>query len=127
MPHERPDGRPQIPETRHRSSIKQQVSALIRTANRVEAASPSTDGTGRFKPAMKEPPTDLIASQLKALALITAACESGMNIEKIQTEVVGPVIEEAIVGDLARASIRQVMAAATARFRRGGAAGRVTA
>lgn len=106
-------------EARHRSSIKQQLSTLIHIANRAESGTVKTHHpVGRPETKPGDAPAELIASQLQVLELIASACEAGISLHEIQIDLVGPVIEEGVVGDLAWMAIRQVMAAATAKLKR---------
>lgn len=98
--------------------MERQFAALIRIANVAEGDSlrPSTLIPAE-KPGVASPPS-VVASQVATLELVTSACVAGMSLDEIQIDVLGPVIEAGIVGDLAWRSIREVMSAATAKLRR---------
>ncbi len=94
------------------------MSTLIRIANRAEAGAEKSHTVGGFQTNAREAPADVIASQLEALETIASACQAGLTLGEIQIELVSPVIEEGVVGDLAWMAVRQVMVAATAKLRR---------
>lgn len=94
------------------------MSTLIRIANRAETDTGKSHTVERFQTRTTEAPAEVIASQLEALETIASACQAGMSLDEIQIELVSPVIEEGVVGDLAWMAIRQVMVAATAKLRR---------
>ena len=98
--------------------MQRQFASLIRVANVAEGDSSTPAAPTPIDDPGLAPPPLVVASQLATLEIVNSACVAGMSLEEIQIDVLGPVMEAGIVGDLAWRAIREVMSAATAKSRR---------
>lgn len=96
----------------YRYEVKQQTATLISIANRAEADSANNGSPEVTNASEVVLARQLIAAQGEMLKAVKAACAFGLTIEHIQHDIVEPVLEAAVVGDLAWMLVNQVLSSA---------------
>ena len=98
---------PQYGQSRY--EIKQQTATLISIANRAEAHSTKNDSPEVTNAGEVVLARQLMAAQDEMLKAVKAACACGLAVEDIQRDMVEPVLEAAVVGDVAWLLVSQVL------------------